>query len=58
METFEQLRASHSMFVIAAVGLVALFLTFKITRALFKLLFGLLGFAAIVCAVGWFFLKH
>jgi hypothetical protein len=40
------------------VGLVALVLTFKITRAIFKLVFGLLGFAAIVCAVGWFFVKH
>jgi hypothetical protein len=46
------------MLVIAVVGLVALVLTFKITRAIFKLVFGLLGFAAIVCAVGWFFVKH
>ena len=46
------------MLVIAAVGLVALILTLKLTRAIFKVVFGLLGFGAIVCAVGWFFLKH
>jgi hypothetical protein len=58
MDTFEQLRSSSSMLVIAVVGLLALFLTLKVTRAIFKFVFGLLGFVAIVCAVGWFFLKH
>jgi hypothetical protein len=43
--------------IIAAVGLVALFLAIKLGHALLRLVFGLIGLAAIVGAVWWFCLK-
>ena len=46
------------MVVIAVVGMVALILAVKLTRAFFRFVFGLIGFAAIVGSVGWFLLKH
>ena len=58
MDIFEQLKASNPMLIIAVVGVVALFLAIKIGRVILKLVFGLIGLAAIVGAVSWFFLKH
>ena len=58
MEMFEQLKASNPMLIIAVVGVVALFLAIKIGHAILRLVFGLIGLAAIVGAVWWFFLKH
>ena len=57
MGIFEQLTSNHLMLVIAAGGVVALFLAIKITRAIFRLVFGLIGLAAIAGAVWWFFLR-
>jgi hypothetical protein len=58
MEIVEQLKASNPMLIIAVVGVVALFLAIKIGHAILRLVFGLIGLAAIVGAVWWFFLKH
>jgi hypothetical protein len=57
MDLFEQLKDSH-MLVIGAVGVVALFLAIKIGHFILRLVFGLIGLAAIVGAVWWFFLRH
>jgi hypothetical protein len=57
MDMVEQLKASNPMLIIAAVGLVALFLAIKLGHALLRLVFGLIGLAAIVGAVWWFCLK-
>ena len=54
----EQLKASKPMLLIAVVGVVELFLAIKLGHAILRLVFGLIGFAAIVGAVRWFFLKH
>jgi hypothetical protein len=58
MDIFEQLKGSNLMLVIGRVGVVALFLAIKIGHAIFRLVFGLIGLAAIGGAVWWFFLKH
>ena len=58
MDISEQLKASNPMLIIAVVGVVALFLAIKIGHAILRLVFGLIGLAAIVGAVWWFFLKH
>ena len=57
MDIFEQLKSSNLMLLIAGVGVVALFLAMKISRAILRLVFGLIGLAAIGGAVWWFFLK-
>jgi len=46
------------MQLIAGVVVVALILAIKIGRAILRLVFGLIGLAAIAGAVCWFFLKH
>ena len=53
----EQLKASKPMLIIAVVGVVALFLAIKLGHAIPRLVFGLIGLAAIVGAVWWFCLK-
>ena len=62
MDMIEQIKAgifSHSsMAVIAVVGILALILAFKIAHFLMRVLFVLLGLAAIGSAVWWFFLRH
>ena len=58
MALFEQLKSSNLILGIAVVGVVTLFLAMKIGHVLFRLLFGLIGVAAIVGAVWWCFLKH
>ena len=58
MDFLEQLKGNHLMLVIAAAGVVALFLAIKIGHFILRLVFGLVGLAAIVGAVWWFFLKH
>jgi hypothetical protein len=58
MEIVEQLKASNPVLIIAVVGVIALFLAIKIGHAILRLVFGLIGLAAIVGAVWWFFLKH
>jgi hypothetical protein len=40
------------------VGLVTLYLAMKLGHAIFRLVFGLIGVAAIVWAIWWSFLKH
>ena len=55
MDMLEHLKASNPMLIIAV---VALFLAIKIGRAILRLVFGLIGLAAIVGAVWWLFLKH
>ena len=62
MDMIEQIRAgicSHSsMAVIAVVGILALFLAVKIAHIIIRVIFILLGVAAIGCAVWWFFLRQ
>jgi hypothetical protein len=58
MDIFEHLKGSTLMVVIAGVGVLALFLAIKITRAILKLVFGLIGLVVIGSAVWWFFLQH
>jgi hypothetical protein len=60
MDIFEQLKASNPMLIIVVVSVVgvALFLAIKIGHAILRLVFGLIGLAAIAGAVWWFFLKH
>jgi hypothetical protein len=58
MDIVELFKASNPMLIIAVVGVVALFLAIKLGHAILRLVFGLIGFAAIVGAVRWFFLKH
>ena len=58
MDIVEQLKASNPMITIAVVGVVALFLAIKLGHAILRLVLGLIGLAAIVGAVWWFFLKH
>jgi hypothetical protein len=55
---YEQLKSSQPMLVIAIVGVVALLLAMKIGHAILRLVFGLIGLAAVAAAVWWFFLKH
>ena len=55
---FEQLKGSNLTLVIVGVGVVALFLALKIGHVVLKFVFGLIGLAAIVVAVWWFFLRH
>lgn len=56
---FEQLKSSQPMLVIAVVGVVALLLAMKIGHAILRLLFGVIGLAAVGGAIWWFFLlKH
>jgi hypothetical protein len=58
MDLFEHLKGGNLMIVVVVVGVLALLLAIKITRAILKLVFGLIGLAAIGGAVWWFFLKH
>lgn len=58
MDIFEQLKGTHLMLVIAVVGVVALFLAIKIGHFILRVVFCLIGLAAIVGAVWWFFLRH
>jgi hypothetical protein len=58
MDIFEQLKVSNPMRIIVVVGVVALFLAIKIGHAILRLVFSLIGLAAILAAVWWFFLKH
>ena len=58
MDIFEQLKASNPMLIIVVIGVAALFLAIKIGHAILRLVFGLIGLAAIVGAIWWFFLKH
>ena len=58
MDIFEQFKASNPMLIIVVVGVVALFIAIKIGHAILRLVFGLIGLAAIVGAVWWLFLKH
>jgi hypothetical protein len=46
------------MLLIAGVAVLALILAMKITRAILRLVFGLIGLAAIGGAVWWFFLQR
>lgn len=57
MDILEQLKGSNLMVVIVVVGVLALFLALKIAHVIFKMVFGLIGLAAIGGAVWWFFLK-
>ena len=61
MDLIEQLKAgvcSHgSMAVIAVVGVLALILAIKIAHFVIRVIFVLLGLAAIGSAVWWFFLR-
>jgi hypothetical protein len=58
MALFEQFKSSHLILGIAVVGLVTLYLAMKLGHAIFRLVFGLIGVAAIVWAIWWSFLKH
>ena len=58
MDIVEQLKARNPMIIIVVVGVVALFLAIKLGHAILRLVLGLIGLAAIVGAVWWFFLKH
>ena len=62
MNMIEQIKAvicSHSsMAVIAVVGILALILAIKIAHVIIRVMFVLLGLAAIGCAVWWFFLRQ
>jgi hypothetical protein len=58
MDIVEQLKARNPMIIIVVVGVVALFLGIKLGYAILRLVLGLIGLAAIVGAVWWFFLKH
>lgn len=58
MDIFEQLKGSNLIVVIVVVGVVALFLAIKIAHVIFRMVFALIGLAAIGGAVWWFFLKH
>ena len=57
MGILERLTGDHLMLVIAVVGVLALFLATKIAHAIFRLVFGLIGLAAVAGAVWWFFLR-
>jgi hypothetical protein len=46
------------MLLIAGVAVVALILAIKIARVIFRLVFALVGLAAIGGAVWWFLLNH
>jgi hypothetical protein len=58
MDIVEQLKGNNLTLVIVGVGVVALFLAIKIGHFILRLVFGLIGLAAIAGAVWWFFLKH
>jgi hypothetical protein len=58
MALFEQFKSSNLILGIAVVGLVTLYLAMKLGHAIFRLVFGLIGVAAIVWAIWWSFLKH
>ena len=51
-------KGGNLMIVIAVIGVLALFVAIKITRAILRLVFGLIGLAAIGGAVWWFFMQH
>jgi hypothetical protein len=58
MDIFEQFKSSNLIVGIVVGGGVALFLAIKIGHAILRLVFGLLGLAAIGGTVWWLFLKH
>jgi hypothetical protein len=62
MSLIEQIKAcifSHgSMVVIAVIGILALILAIKIAHVIIRMIFALLGLAAIGTAVWWFFLRQ
>ena len=62
MDMIEQIKTSvcshSSMAVIAVVGILALILAWKIVHLILRVMFVLLGLAAIGTAVWWFFLRH
>jgi hypothetical protein len=62
MDLIEQMKAgicSHgSMAVIAVVGILALILAIKIVHLILRVVFVLIGLAAIGTAVWWFFLRQ
>jgi hypothetical protein len=62
MDMIEQIKTgvlSHgSMAVIAVAGILALILAWKIAHLLLRVMFVLLGLAAIGTAVWWFFLRQ
>jgi hypothetical protein len=62
MNLTEQIKAfvfSHgSMVVIAIIGVMALILAVKIAHVIMRMMFALLGLAAIGTAVWWFFLRQ
>jgi hypothetical protein len=62
MNLIEQIKAcifSHgSMVVIAVIGILALILAMKIAHVIIRMIFALLGLAAIGTAVWWFFLRQ
>jgi hypothetical protein len=52
-------RLSHgSMAVIGIVGILAVFLAFKVAKFLLKVFLILLGLTAVGAAVWWFVLRH
>ena len=52
-------RMSHgTMAVIGVVGIIALFLAFKVAKFILKVFLVLAGLAAVGGAVWWFFLRH
>ena len=62
MSLIEQIKScifSHgSMVVIAVIGILALILAIKIAHVIIRMIFALLGLAAIGTAVWWFFLRQ
>ena len=62
MSLIEQIKAcifSHdSMVVIVVIGILALILAIKIAHVIIRMIFALLGLAAIGTAVWWFFLRQ
>ena len=58
LEQIQTALGSHgSMALLGAVGILALFLAFKVARFLLRLLLILIALAAIGGAVWWFFLR-
>jgi hypothetical protein len=62
MDIFDQIQSGSlsvpAMALLVALGLVTLYVAYKIGRLILKVFCILVGLAAIVAAISWFLLRH
>jgi hypothetical protein len=62
MDLFDQIQSGNlsvpAMAILVALGIVTLYVAYKIGRLILKVFCILVGLAAIVAAISWFLLRH